>query len=93
MKSLAHTEITRRVSVLNSAVKRASTLKGLGADRGALESYLGKDIAPLQQLDTKIQSDGTLQQATADYEHHLQRLPRLPAGPPGRPRRRRVPPG
>jgi hypothetical protein len=68
MKSLAHEDIARRVNLLNSAEKRVATLKGLGAGRDALETYLKQDVAPLQQLDTKIQNDGTLQQATADYE-------------------------
>ena len=68
MKSLADSEITMRVNVLTSAAKRVSTAKGLGAERGTLETYLGKDVAPLQQLDTKIQGDDSVQQATADYE-------------------------
>jgi hypothetical protein len=68
MKSLAHEDIARRVNLLNSAGKRVATLKGLGAGRNALETYLSQDVAPLQQLDTKIQNDGTVQQATADYE-------------------------
>jgi hypothetical protein len=66
LKNLAHTEITHRVASLTTAVNRAKTAKGLGAGRGPLESYLGQDIGPLQQLDTKIQNDGTLEQATAD---------------------------
>jgi hypothetical protein len=68
MKSLAHDDIVKRVNLLNAAAKRVATLKGLGAGRNALETYLGQDVTPLQQLDSKIQSDGSVQQATADYE-------------------------
>ena len=39
-----------------------------GAGRGDARDLPGQDIAPLQQLDTKIQSDASVQQATADYE-------------------------
>ncbi len=67
VKNLAHIQITHRVQTLTAAVNKAKKAKGLGAGRGPLESYLGQDIGPLQQLDTKIQNDGTLQQATADY--------------------------
>ena len=68
MKSLAKHQITRRVSALNSAAKHASKLKGLGAGRRTLEAYLSHDVAPLKQLDTKIESDQSVQQATADYQ-------------------------
>jgi hypothetical protein len=67
IKSLASSEITHRVDSLNTAVKRVKTVKGLGSGRTALETYLGQDVTPLQQLDTKIQSDSSLQQATADF--------------------------
>ncbi len=67
IKSLAHDQITRRVDTLTKAVSRVKSAKGLRAGQGPLESYLGQDIGPLQQLDTKIQNDGTLEQATADY--------------------------
>jgi hypothetical protein len=67
MQSLANGAITQRISLLNAAAKRVSSLKGLGTERATLETYLGKDIAPLRQLDTKIQNDGSVQEATQDY--------------------------
>ena len=67
IKTLAHNQITRRVDTLTKAVSRVKSAKGLRAGQGPLESYLGQDIGPLQQLDTKIQNEGTLEQATADY--------------------------
>ena len=68
MKTLSDSEITRRVTALDSAARRVSTLKGLGAGRSTLETYLRNDVAPLRQLDTKIHGDQTVQQATADYQ-------------------------
>jgi hypothetical protein len=67
IQSLAHTRISQRVDVLTKAVSKVKTAKGLGAGQGALATYLGQDIGPLQQLDSKIAADGTVQQATADY--------------------------
>ena len=67
IKTLAHNQITRRVDTLTKAVSGVKSAKGLRAGQGPLESYLGQDIGPLQQLDAKIQNDGTLEQATADY--------------------------
>jgi hypothetical protein len=55
------------VDVLTEAVSKVKAAKGLGAGQGALATYLGQDIGPLQQLDSKIAADGTVQQATADY--------------------------
>jgi hypothetical protein len=68
IKALAHTQITHRVETLNAAVKKVKAAKRLRAGQSQLEGYLGQDIGPLQQLDSKIQNDGTLQQATADYD-------------------------
>jgi hypothetical protein len=68
IKSQAHTLITNRTVALTSAVNRVKTAKGIGGARARLESYLAQDIGPLQQLDTKIQNDGTLQDATTDYD-------------------------
>jgi hypothetical protein len=68
MKSLAHEEITKRVSLLNAAAQRVGSLKGVGTGRTTVQTYLKQDIAPLHQLDTKIQTDGSLQQATSDFE-------------------------
>ena len=67
IKSLAHTQITHRVETLTAAVNKVKSAKRLHAGQDRLESYLGHDVGPLKQLDTKIQHDGTLQQATADY--------------------------
>lgn len=67
IKSLAHTEITHRVETLNAAVTRVKAAKGLGSGQGSLETYLGQDVGPLQQLDNKIQGDSSVQEATADY--------------------------
>ena len=41
--------------------------KGLGSGQATLASYLGADIAPLQQLNTKIQGDTTVHQARQDF--------------------------
>jgi hypothetical protein len=67
IKNLAHTQITHRVETLTAAVNKVKSAKRLRAGQDRLESYLGHDIGPLKQLDAKIQDDGTLQQATADY--------------------------
>jgi hypothetical protein len=67
IKSVASSEITKRVDSLNTAVAKVKKVKRLGSGRAALETYLGQDITPLQQLDTKIQNDSSVQQATADY--------------------------
>lgn len=67
IQSLAHTKISQRVDILTKAVSKVKSAKQLGAGQGPLASYLGQDIGPLQQLDTKIQGDGTVQEATADY--------------------------
>jgi hypothetical protein len=66
VKSQAHTMISHRVETLTAAVNRVKSAKGLGAEQGHLQSYLGQDIGPLKQLDTKIQNDSTLQQARTD---------------------------
>ena len=60
IKAKATTDITDRVNDLNAA-------KGLGADQANLVSYLGTDVAPLQQLNQTIDGDSTLQQAAHDF--------------------------
>ena len=59
--------ITKRVNALNTAIGKVNAAKGLGSGQATLASYLGADIAPLQQLNTKIQGDQTVQQARADF--------------------------
>jgi hypothetical protein len=68
IQSQASTKITTRVNALNAAIAKVKSAKGLGAGQSTLESYLGTEIAPLQQLNTKIQGDPSVQAATADYE-------------------------
>jgi hypothetical protein len=67
IKSLAQSDITKRVNSLEGAVTRAQGAKGLGAGQAALVAYLSSDITPLQQLNQKIQSDTTAAQAAADF--------------------------
>jgi hypothetical protein len=67
IRAKAATDITDRVNDLNAAIARVNAAKGLGASQATLVSYLGTDIAPLQQLDQTIQADGTLQQAALDF--------------------------
>jgi hypothetical protein len=67
IKAKAAADITDRVNDLNGAIARVNAAKGLGASQATLVSYLGTDIAPLQQLNQTIQGDGTLQQAAHDF--------------------------
>jgi hypothetical protein len=66
IQAKASAEITQRVNSLNAAIAKVNAAKGLGSGQSTLASYLGADIAPLQQLNTKIQGDTTLQQARDD---------------------------
>ena len=68
IKAQAATDITDRVDALNAEIAKVNGAKGLGSDQGTLVSYLGTDIAPLQQLDEKIQGDPTVQEAAADFK-------------------------
>ena len=68
IKAKAATDITDRVNALNAEIARVNGAKGLGSDQSTLVSYLGTDIAPLQQLNQKIQGDPTVQEAAADFE-------------------------
>ena len=72
IKSLAHTEITHRVETLNAAVARVKAAKGLSSGQDPLETYLGQDVGPLQQLDSKIQGDGTGAGGDGRLRHDLQ---------------------
>jgi hypothetical protein len=67
IQAKAATDITQRVNALNAAIAKVHAATGLGSGQATLASYLGADIAPLQQLNTKIQGDTTLQQARADF--------------------------
>jgi hypothetical protein len=66
VQAKAAAAITKRVNSLNSAIAKVNAATGLGSGQATLASYLGADIAPLQQLNTKIQGDTTLQQARQD---------------------------
>lgn len=67
IKATANTDITDRVSSLNSAIDKVKGAQGLGSGQGTLEAYLGTDITPLQQLDATIQGDTSVQQAAKDF--------------------------
>jgi hypothetical protein len=67
IKAKAATDITDRVNDLNAAIAKVNAATGLGASQAILVSYLGADVAPLQQLNQTIQGDSTLQQAAHDY--------------------------
>ena len=67
IRAKAHTDITDRVDDLNAAIAKVNAAKGLGSGRATLVVYLGTDIAPLQQLDQKIQGDTTVKQAAQDF--------------------------
>ncbi len=67
IQAKASTEITKRINALNAAIAKVNAAKGLGSGQATLASYLGADVAPLQQLNTKIQGDTTVQQARADF--------------------------
>ena len=67
IKAKAATDITARVNSLNSAIAKVHAAEGLGSGQATLVSYLGTDIAPLQQLNQTIQGDTTVQQAGKDF--------------------------
>ena len=68
LKARAAADVNDRVNALNAAIDRANAAKGLGSGQGTLVAYLGNDITPLQQLNTKIQGDTTYKQALADFQ-------------------------
>ena len=68
LKARAAAGVNDRVNALNAAIDRANAAKGLGSGQGTLVAYLGNDITPLQQLNTKIQGDTTYKQALADFQ-------------------------
>jgi hypothetical protein len=63
LKARAATDIADRVRDLDAAIAS----KGIGSGQATLVSYLGADVAPLQQLNRTIQGDSTLQQAAHDF--------------------------
>jgi hypothetical protein len=67
IKAKAATDITDRVTSLDAAIGKVNAATGLGANQATLVSYLGADIAPLQQLNQTIQGDSTVQQASHDF--------------------------
>jgi hypothetical protein len=67
IKAKAATDITDRVNDLNAAIAKVNAAKRLGSGQATLVSYLGRDMAPLQQLNQTIQADATLQQAALDF--------------------------
>jgi hypothetical protein len=67
IKVKASTDITNRVHALNAAITRVNDAKVLGSGRSTLDAYLGADISPLNQLNTKIQGDGTVKEAAHDF--------------------------
>ena len=67
IKARAAADITERVASLNAAIGKVDAAKGLGASQATLVSYLGNDIAPLEQLNQTIQGDSTVQQASHDF--------------------------
>ena len=67
IKAKAATDITDRVNKLNGAIAKVNGAKELGPGQGTLVSYLGTDIAPLQQLNQRIQGDTTVAQAAQDF--------------------------
>jgi hypothetical protein len=68
LKAKAAQDINERVDALNTAIGKVNAAKGLGSGQATLVSYLGTDITPLQQLNTKIQGDTTYKEALADFQ-------------------------
>jgi hypothetical protein len=68
IKAKAATDITNRVSALDAAIAMVNGATSLGASGAGLDSHLGADIGPLQQLNTTIQGDTNVQQAASDFE-------------------------
>jgi hypothetical protein len=67
VKVSAANEISVRVRSLDNAIADVNSYSFLGSDQAAIVTSLQSDITGLQALDTKIQSDTTVQQALADY--------------------------
>ncbi len=67
IKTRAATDISDRVNALNAAIAKLNGAKDLGTSGAGLASYLGADTTPLQQLNTTVQGDPTVQQAAHDF--------------------------
>ena len=67
IKAKASADVTDRVNDLNAAITRVNSTQGLGSGQSTLDTYLGADISPLQQLNQTIQSDATVPQAAKDF--------------------------
>ena len=71
IKAKAKADVTQRVNALNAAIAEVNAANGLGSDQAVLASYLKTDIAPLRQLDDKIQADTSVKQAGGDFSSVL----------------------
>jgi hypothetical protein len=67
IKSAAKTAIGRRLKALDDAMAEVESAVGLGSNQAVLVSYLKTDVAPLQSLEGKIQSDTSIKQASQDF--------------------------
>jgi hypothetical protein len=67
IQAKARADINLRVNDLNAAIQKVNGAKHLGSDQQSLDTYLQRDIAPLQALETKIDNDTSVTQAEQDY--------------------------
>jgi hypothetical protein len=72
IQAKAATAISDRVNDLNAAVAKVNASKDLGTDAATLDTYLQRDLGPLQALGTKIAGDTTVAEAQADYQNIFQ---------------------
>jgi hypothetical protein len=68
IKAAAHTAITVRVTMLNSAITNVNQRTDLGADQAARVGVMQSDITGLNQLDSTIQADTTIPDARTDAQ-------------------------
>jgi hypothetical protein len=66
IQAKARADITLRVNDLNAAIAKVNAAKHLGSGAPSLDTYLQRDIAPLQALETKIDGDTSVTQAEQD---------------------------
>jgi hypothetical protein len=67
LKTVGTDDINDRVNALHDAIGRVDAAQGLGSGQATLDAYLGADVTPLQQLNTKIQGDTRYTQALTDF--------------------------